>query len=188
MRIQDLREQEQEEKDPFEDLGQFIAYHVDIRTATAAKHFCEDKSIPNPVDSDEMHVSLICSTKRDPKYVQKGVLKEPFIAKNFNLEVWKTQDNTKALVATFESDELQKVYNEYLDEYNFEPVYDELKPHFTISYDIQDAELGDEKNLTLEFNEYIPFAFLIEEYAEPLDQEWLKKLRRKKKGKKNEDK
>lgn len=186
MKLIDIFEEESVDNDVnfLRDLGTFVAYSIDGRTATAVKNFCEDFNIPNPVEEDELHVSIIYSTTYDPEFVAYGIIEEPLKIRGFDLDIWKTQENKRALVAKFESEELTAIYNRLIREYDFENVYEEFKPHFTISYDLEGTEV-DTKKMTLTFNEYVPSADLVEEYKEPLKQDWIDKLKKNKGDKKD---
>lgn len=167
------RKEEENEESLYKDLGIFIGYTLDGRTTEAIRNFCEDKEIPNCLNEKDFHVTLIASESYDQNFEPEGVLNTPVSVFNFILDIWKSEDNKSILVAKFESEELTSIYNDILDEYKLETKYDDFIPHFTISYDIEQFDLKEKHQL--EFNEYVPSVDLVEQYAEPLDDEWTEK-------------
>ena len=176
MKIKQIREADRGDgiaQKAYKDLGIFIAYSLDGRSTEAIQNFCEDYEIPNCLEQEDFHVTLISSEIYDEDFVPDGILNTPLTVYNFKLEEWQSEDNKKILVARFESEDLQAIHNDILREYEVESKYDEFLPHFTISYDLEGWSLKEKHQL--EFNEYVPIVDLTEQYCEPLDDEWAEK-------------
>lgn len=118
--------------------------------------------VPNSISRDDIHCTLLYSRKHLPNYIAKGSINET--AKVNGYKIFETQDGSRALVLTLESDFIINRFNELMKTHDATYDYDEYIPHITISYDIGDFGID-----SLNFNESLD---IIEEYKKDLKLDW----------------
>lgn len=153
-----------------EQIGTYAAFEVGATTAKQIKNFCEDFNIPNPVDPEDMHCTVIYSRKFLDGFEPQGFLYASIIGTNPILEVWPTQSGKKCLVARIEAPDIEGRHQDLMSYWGATYDFDEFIPHVTISYDIEDRDLGNLTYLSNQFNLYVEDAIeFVREYKEPLD-------------------
>ncbi len=161
---------EEKKVETYENLGTYIAVSVDRLSAKKIRHFAEDHDIDSPVPEEEMHCTILSTKDFLKGFEAEGVLIEPYMINGFELEVWDMKNGNNALVAKFKSEELTARYNAILKEFsNATPLHDEFIPHISISYDAGKETDYDLERMTFDFNEYVDWVALNEEYVEPLN-------------------
>lgn len=146
--------------------GTYIAVKLDKESQEKIVDFIKEHKIPNGVPADKLHATVIYSLD----YVSNA---KKLVDKDMQFEGRPTKfdsfdGDTKNLVLLFECDDLLDRH-EYFKKHGATHTYDEFKPHITLSYDVEDFNI---KNLP-KFTEKLT---LINEYTQPLDTEWTKKL------------
>lgn len=121
--------------------------------------------IPNPVEKNDIHCTLLYSRKFLPNYVPIESLDEWAYPKE--LIVWKTFDKKKILVLLLNCPYLEKRHKELMKEHQATYDFPEYKPHITLSYDIEDFEVPNlnDFNFNKEFH-------IIKECTEDLNLDW----------------
>lgn len=128
--------------------------------------------IPNKLDPEKFHSTLLYSRVPLPRYVPFGTFEiSPTSDTNvFDLKVFKTAGGKSALVLAYTSEFLENRHKELMELHGATWDHPSFIPHITLSYDIgdMDIKLG-------------PISFLSErrivmgsEYSEPLNLEWSK--------------
>jgi hypothetical protein len=149
--------------------GTYAAYHFSDETTTTLKEFCEANNIPNALNPEDFHSTLLYSRKYLPDYEPAGCLDQPLIATPIGFEVWTSPANafkeneTKCLILKYECKGQVERFNQLMSEHEATYDYDEYKPHVTLSYDIGDFDISE-----LDISQ-IPPLEAVEEYAEELN-------------------
>ena len=146
--------------------GTFVGVRFSEKTQTAINKYIADMNIPNPINSDELHTTIIYSRKPLPTFVEQGMLDEPIIGRFDAFEVWPTKEGGNALVMKYDCAELHARHNEIMNNYDATYDFPEYKVHLTLSYDI-----GDEATNLPDFIEPIE---IVSEYQEELNLDWAK--------------
>lgn len=169
MKVQDLLEQEQPK-------GTYAAVKFDKATTDAVAKYIADNNLPNGLNPDKMHCTVLYSRKYCPDYEPLGKIDPPWKGTPTKLEVWESrgkgrdEEPTRCLVMKFECDQLNKRHEELMKEHDATYDFPEYKTHITLSYDIGDmdeTELPDIKDTVEEIK-------IVEEYGEELNLDWAK--------------
>ena len=124
--------------------------------------------VPNPLDPEKMHITVIYSRKHLPDFKAKGKLEKPIKAKLDELDIFPSRDDKNVLVVKLKTPELTKRHKEIMKEHGATYDWDEYKPHVTLSYDVGDFD-PKAHNLKDHLNEIE----IVEEYDEDLKLDWL---------------
>lgn len=125
--------------------------------------FCSKNEIPNRVQRDEIHSTLIYSSKFDNVVINDDG-EDIGLGEPLSFHIFETKDNKKALVLLIESEYLSNRHTELMCNYNLTYDFDEYIPHITLSYDIGDFDFS---KLNIE---ELPKVFTINtEYKEDLN-------------------
>lgn len=152
------------------EAGTYAGYKYDKDGVALLSKYAKDNNLPNPLDPEKVHTTLLYSRKPCPDYEALGQLDKPIKCKVGKMEVWPTQSKKNALVVKLDAPEMNKRHKELMDEHEATYDFDEYKPHITLSYDIGDldiAELPDIRDTIKEID-------AVEEYQEELQDEWNK--------------
>jgi len=136
-------------------------------TKKAIKTFMEENEIPNPIESDKMHSTLLYSRNYLPDYKPTGKLDEAWTGEVKHFSIFPNNpknggDNTNCLVLEYTCKEQSKRFDELMDAHDATYDFDEYKPHVTLSYSVGDL---DHKKLPKFKN---PLK-IVEEYSENLN-------------------
>lgn len=129
-------------------------------------------NLPNRLDPEKFHSTLLFSRKPLPNYVPFGhyPVSPTSDTNQFELKVFKTGSGKNALVLAYDSSFLSNRHKELMKEHGGTWDHPSFIPHITLSYDIGDmnVELG-------------PTSFIsdrkiviVEEYGDDLDLNWTK--------------
>lgn len=117
--------------------------------------FIKENNIQNPVPYDELHCTVIYSTKFVDFNIQNYVPGDNFSVPFEDFHVFDTQDETKALVLKLGGNTFQKIHDKIMKENDLVYDYDEYIPHMTISYDWEgDVESLSEPKFEIEFGDF----------------------------------
>jgi len=154
-----LKEQEQKQ-------GTYVGVRFSEQTKEDIADFMSAMNIPNPIDVDKLHTTLIYSRKQLPNFVPRGRLDSIIEGKFTAFDTWLTNDGARALVMEYTSPELTGRNKEITMAHGATSDYPEYKVHLTLSYDIGDLDII--------LPDYDGVIEINEEYDEPLDLEWIK--------------
>jgi len=155
-----------------ETKGTYAGVKFNNKTNTAICKFIEDNDIPNPIDPDKLHTTLLYSKKYLPDYKPSGVYEDSLVGKPTGFEKWPSQPDedgnvAMCLVLKYTCPELITRHKDLMKEHGGTYDFDEYKPHITFSYDVAGMQCKD----LPKFDEDIE---AVEEYAEDLNLDWAK--------------
>jgi hypothetical protein len=150
--------------------GTYAGVNFDQYTIRDLRLLQETLMIPNPLDAQKFHSTLLYSRRPLPNYVPFGEypVAPTSNTNQFELTVFETAKGKKALVLKYDCDFLSARHADLMDIHNGTWDHPSFIPHITLSYDIGDfpIQLG-------------PVSFLSErkiviqtEYSEPIDTSW----------------
>ena len=154
-----LKEQEQKQ-------GTYVGVRFSEQTKGDIAHFMSAMNIPNPIDVDKLHTTLIYSRKSLINFVARGRLDNIIEGKFTAFDTWDTQDGQRALVMEYTSPELTGRNKEITMDFGATSDYPEYKVHLTLSYDIGENDII--------LPDYDGVIEINEEYNEALNLEWIK--------------
>jgi hypothetical protein len=145
--------------------GVYVAVNYSVETLKEIKNIMDIHNIPNPLEVDKIHTTLIYSKVYDDVDILQNC-RYPSFATGY--EIWKTQGGKNALVLKLHSPSLVERHQYLMGKYNLTYDYDEYKPHITLSYDV--PEDYDYTKLSLPL-----FIMANREYMEDLVDDWSSK-------------
>jgi len=154
--------------------GTFVGARFTDKTKNQLRKYLYDNNIPNPINPNEVHTTIIYSRKDLPTFTPRGMFANPYLGTPTNFELFTSKPDmfksysSNALVLRFDSPELTKRHNEIRNNFGATHDYDEYKPHITLSYDAGDFDIDSIPmyDKPLEVNE---------EYSQDLQIDWNKK-------------
>jgi hypothetical protein len=164
---------EKEEKKP----GTYVGAKFTPSTVARLKHFAKKHEIPNYLDSDKYHSTIIYSRKHVPDLSIEEKLVEKWIGKPDKLELFETGNGSKALVMLYVCDEQTKLHHHIRSTTCATHDYPEYKVHVTLSYDIEDYDQDKLEELPLHTIGDLEIHLL---YTEELSTDWAASTIRKK--------
>lgn len=151
--------------------GTYAAVEFAPHTVKALHEFYNDHKIPNMIQPNDFHTTLLYSRTHCPNYVpvryhkpMVGVPKEHNVWEPKSNKVVETEENSKSsrcLVLKYHCPELYQRHHDLMKEHNATYDYPDFIPHITLSYDIEDHS-GEDIPM---FDDLI---HIIEEYSEPI--------------------
>src|SRR5271157_1263714 len=155
--------------------GTYFGVKPTKETVAAMREFMGDHHIPNPVEDDKLHATVVFSRafcnarplgKLDPKW--KGEFSSFDIFPTGGPKIEESdRPSTNCLVMRFECPELHERHHFLRKHHGATHDFPEYKPHMSMSYNIEDF---DHTNLP----DYDGPHEFEEEYSEPLDLNWIK--------------
>lgn len=129
-------------------------------------------NIPNRLDPEKFHSTLLYSRRPCPNYVPFGIypVSPTSDTNEFDLKVFKTAGGKNALVLAYTSAFLEARHKELMKEHNATWDHPTFIPHITLSYDIGDANIPLGKTQFISERKIV----MIEEYGQDLDLSWSK--------------
>lgn len=151
--------------------GTYIAVKFSQKTRTALKALAKALDVTNTVSRDKMHCTIVYSRKPFTNFTIHGKMKEPWIGKPTELEIFETQSGSRALVLRFDCPEMKERHEYFEKEYGATYDFDEYKMHATLSYDV-----GPDWKIPKDFKieDYVDKIEANEEYYQPLNLDWAK--------------
>ena len=156
MRLQDLKETKNQK-------GTYAGLKFDNESNKTLIKLVNELGIPNPIDINEIHMTLLYSRKYLPNYKPAGNIDEWAYPTKFN--VFETFDKKRALVLMVDSPFAEKRHNMLMKEHNATYDYPSYLPHVTLSYDIGELNIPEWKNIPEKLHINV-------EYYEELNLEW----------------
>lgn len=149
----------------FENKGLYVAVQFNENTKDNIQEFIRKYNIPNGIEREETHCTLIYSTVYDDVKIEDEI--EEY-AEPKELKVFETRDEKRALVVVLKSDYLEDRHKELMKDSKLVYSYDEYIPHITVSYDIGDLDIGDLDISNLDLSLFGNNFTIIGEYQEDL--------------------
>jgi 2'-5' RNA ligase len=112
--------------------GTFIGMRISDKTSQAIQDYCKENSIPEPIDPEDMHVTICYSLVPKPDYPVDSNRK--FINKDVkgrSFDVF--GDDKNCLVLKIRSNTLNQMHQRALDS-GLTHTYPDFTPHITFSY------------------------------------------------------
>jgi hypothetical protein len=124
----------------------FAAVKFSDETIHRILEFCENHKVPNPVDSNDLHSSLICSNKMVTNFSPKKKIFAIGESKEFDIFISypnaKKTITTRCLVLKYQSSYMESRFNHIIENGGIHG-HDTYQPHITLSYNIGDDFLLD---------------------------------------------
>lgn len=143
--------------------GVYIGMRLSEESINKILEFIKVNKIKNGVNKDDLHTTIIYSTK--PDRVKLTPLRN---AEGVFSKFSKFGEDKNVLVMEIDCKELEELHEYYMSNYNLSWDWDSYKPHITLSYD---ASKIDETKLIWPFRDKGRIKFS-KQYYEPLDPNW----------------
>lgn len=152
--------------------GTYAGIRFDDNTKNALHDYMMENQIPNMLDRDQLHTTLLYSRIHCPKYQPAGTDMH-YVGTPGGFVLWDTsapggEGQTKCLVLKFDSPELTERHHALRREHGATHDYEDFNPHITLSYDIGNRSL----NTLSDIRKHLSEIHMVEEYGEDLDWEW----------------
>lgn len=157
--------------------GTYIGAKFTSDTVARLKKFVKDNDIPNGLKAADFHTTIIYSRVHVDDLEAQGKLKDKWVGKPVELDIFKTQNGWKALVLRYSCKEQEKRHKDIMDSTNATYDYPEYKVHLTLSYNIEDRDEEELKKLSLDS---IGDIIIASEYKEDLNLDFAEKTVKKK--------
>lgn len=150
--------------------GTYAGLKFNSDTKEILKKYIEDNNIPNPLDVDKIHSTLLYSRNYLPEYKPAGKFDKSWIGNPKHFSIFESNpknggDGSNCLVLEYKCSEQTTRFDELMEKHDATYDFDEYKPHITLSYDVGDL---DYKNLPMIEEELE----IVEEYSEDLNLDW----------------
>lgn len=157
--------------------GTYAAVNFSDKTKKAVQNYIDKNDIPNPLNSDKFHTTLLYSRKHLPDYEPKGEYEESLVGTPTGFEKWPSQPDedgnvSMCLVLKFDCPELTQRHHDLMDEHQATFDYPEYKTHITLSYNVGDLQCAD----LPDFPENLE---IVGEYGDDLNLNWAKENTKK---------
>ncbi len=160
MKLNDLLEEKQEK-------GTYAGLRFSDVDNDVIVELTKKLQLPNPIQKDDIHMTLLYSRKHLSDYTPAGEIDEKAYPEK--LHIFETFDKKRALVLMLNCPYAIKRHEFLMKEHSATYNYPKYLPHITLSYDIGDMDL---EKIKEQFN-IIPIEFHINnEYSEELKLEW----------------
>jgi len=149
--------------------GTYAGVKFSKETKQAIEDYMREAQIPNMLDKEKLHTTLLYSRVHCPKYKPESSVSYKGTPGEF--DVWDNETGgkkTKCLVLKIDCPDLVKRHNQLMKDHNATYDYEEYRPHITLSYDIGNA---DPKSFP-DIRKYVSTIEAVSEYGEDLDLEW----------------
>jgi hypothetical protein len=170
MRLSTILENEETEKGTFAGL-RFSQDDEDVIIG-----IIEEMGVPNPIQRDEIHLTLLYSRKYLPNYEPATLTDMWAYPKGYH--IFEGRNNKSILVILLESEDVTKRHLELMKQHKATYDFPEYRPHITLSYDIEDFMIMRNKkavlvNIKEQYDKLLPKEFHISnEFVETLNTEW----------------
>ena len=125
--------------------GTYMAVQLTNESANALEEFIKNNNIPNPLQKENLHVTIIYSRNALPELEASDSL---YIGEAMGLTVWPTyakrgKDSANALILLLDTADLIARHRSIMSSFK-EATYDfdEYNPHITLSYNLGDFDIN----------------------------------------------
>ena len=123
-----------------DDKGSYAAVQFDPETVKALEAYQYDNEIPNPLNPDEFHSTVMFSEKYIPNFQTLGDdLDWEGTFTEFDIF---DSDDDRALVLKYDCYELHDRWQKIIDKYGATWKWPNFHPHITLSYNIGDMDIS----------------------------------------------
>jgi hypothetical protein len=151
--------------------GTYVGVHFSKETNERIEKFIKDHDIPNPLNTDKLHTTIIYSRKYLPTFKADGELDPSWKGKPKQFEIFQSQDGSNCLVVLYDCKKAVERHEYIMKEYEATYDYPEFKTHFTLSYNVGELKAEDLDK----FIDELGTIEVVKEYAEELNLDWAKK-------------
>ena len=144
--------------------GTYAAVRFDAESKKRVTDFAKSIGV-ECLPMEDMHCTIIYSTKGDPSFKARGKLDKPMEMKGKSLTVFNQRNGKKALVLLLDCPEIEARHEELMSTHDFVYDFPQYQPHISLNYDFQ-GNLEDLKDAKL------PTLNAVEEYQEELNMNW----------------
>lgn len=146
--------------------GTYAAYRFNEASKTLLLDLTTSLKLPNPIESKELHVTLLYSTKHLPDYKPRGPITEEVTLGEFR--VFRSDSGRNVLTVELLGSVVTNRHLHLMQKHQALYSYDRYIPHVTLSYDIGE--------LVVPYNPKLGTVLtLSEEYSEDLDLDYIEK-------------
>ncbi len=160
-------------KEALKKKGTYAGVRFCDNTKDAIQAYMDENNIPNMLDKEKLHSTLLYSRKHCPDYTPAGNVSMVGVPKEF--DVWNTQapegsgkDTSRALVLKYECPELEQRHMSLRKEHGATHDFPDYTPHITLSYDIGDTDVDQLPDIS----KFLSQINIVKEYGEDLDLDW----------------
>jgi len=143
--------------------GSYAAVKFSPETVKALEAYQYDNEIPNPLQPDEFHSTVMFSRKYIPEFKPADDIQE--WGGEFTKWGIFPSDDENALVLKYECHELKDRFNDIMSEYGATWDHDDFIPHITLSYNVGDLD-------TSKLPKYDGPIVIVSEFTDDLDLGW----------------
>lgn len=166
MKLHELRE-------ALKQKGTYAGVKFSKDTQESLVDYMREAKIPNMLDKDKLHSTLLYSRKHCPNY--KPASPVEYIGTPIGLDVWDTDapggGKSKCLVLKYSCPALEKRHAQLRKEHGATHDFPTYNPHITLSYDIGDVNPDDFPDV----RKFLDVIKIVDEYSEDLDLDWTPK-------------
>ncbi len=153
--------------------GTYAGLKFNSKTKNIINKYIQHNKIPNSLNVNKIHSTLLYSRNYLPEYKPVGKFNEPWTGKPKHFSIFKSNpknggDGSNCLVLEYECKKQSARFAELMKKHDATYDFDEYKPHITLSYDVGNL---DYKNLPMIEEELE----IVEEYGEDLNLDWANK-------------
>lgn len=120
-----------------ETQGVYVAMKTTLNSTKELLSFIKENKVPNPINDNDFHNTIIYSTSYDNVEVDENLEIE---TKIIEYKVFVDGDGKNILVGILDNPKFKDIHEKFMNEYNLTYDYDEYIPHITLSYDIGDFD------------------------------------------------
>lgn len=160
-------------KEALKTKGTYAGIRFSENTKNSIEAYMRETRIPNMLDKEKLHSTLLYSRKHCPDYQPNEKLS--LTGKPDGFVVWNTQapegsdrDTTRCLVLKYECPELVDRHFQLRHEHGATHDFPDYTPHITLSYDIGDMDVDQLPDIS----KFLSQIELAHEYQEDLDLDW----------------
>lgn len=150
--------------------GTYVAVKYNPYSLTKLIEVAHEYNVPNVISLDDMHTTLIYSTKGADTVEVHDKINYIGIPNKFN--IWESQNGSKCLVLILNCNALVERNTELMNKYDFVSDYPEYTPHITLSYDVGNWGNLEKLNEKIIKNKIYYMVVTTHEYVEDLNIGW----------------
>ena len=160
-------------KEAMQKKGTYAGVRFCDNTKNAIQAYMDENNIPNMLDKEKLHSTLLYSRKHCPDYQPAGptnMVGTPngFVVWNTQAPAGKEGETSRCLVLKYDCPDLVKRHTSIRKEHGATHDYPDFTPHITLSYDIGDTDV----DALPDISKFLSQINIVHEYSEPLDLDW----------------
>lgn len=160
-------------KEALKKKGTYAGVRFCDNTKDAIQTYMDENNIPNMLDKEKLHSTLLYSRKHCPNYTPAGDTSmtgypDEFVVWNTQAPAGKEGETSRCLVLKYHCPELEKRHADLRAEHGATHDYPDYTPHITLSYDIGDTDVEQLPDIS----KFLSQINIVHEYGEDLDLDW----------------